>query len=465
MMAGTGLTWLAAFAAVIASGVPRKAGSRRATADILNRISPYGKCIPSAKITDKAVVEVINSRALSILRKEQGCAEGDPNRYGGSSATPNMIHRITTCVLRARCLRSCINKLLRDKRGPLELTLLANILRVATTTKVVTRGLEADLIVPVSENLPSKAEEAISILRKEAAQQFKFSPRQFISVNKYHDNPYDTIAYLVKEEKNGTHAVQSCFEAIMGAWCDEMNRGSDSFTPYIVSLINELETDLWAEKACQYNLRNIMLSVLTSQTNTKVVEALDEIVFRKNKTEEVILAYIMGEEHRSVSPWFVLQYMLHIQSELDMDEQRMLELQLRYFMMPAHAVERQLVIISNPQILRLMSVRLLLSLLYSYWEVPAFRSGLPCFYYMILQTVEPDIFESLRDAVNKSDKADFIESAQGGFFDSAAAAQMEALHCQRTEQGQQCARNEDGGQTPVAVVEDEFIDVVGLNTD
>ncbi|KAI4291166.1 hypothetical protein PAPHI01_0440 [Pancytospora philotis] len=416
-------TELAAFTAECASAASRRRGKYREAVILFEQISPLTEYFPSTKKNDRTVVEVINRRALSILRNEQGYAEGDPRKYKIDTILPNMVHRITRCALRAGSLRSHIDGLLKDKTGLSDLKLLASIIRITTTTEVLTDELEAELIVPHGKEPPRDAQKAIDFLQVQIDRQLALAPREFLAMYKSYDYPRDAIDYLFKDEKNGVQAVQAHLEAILKAWCDEMDRGSDAFTPYVVSLISELEKNLCKKETAKYKLRDVVLRILTSQGNTKVVEALDRIIFKKIKAEECILLYLMSAEHRHIDPFFVLQYIPRIQSKLGKDDQWALEAQVHFFALPALAVDRQQMITGNPDILRRMPYKVLARLLHAYWKTQALRSGLPRLFSTISQTFDPFVVGVLVNEAGQCGDASFIESAQRGFLDSAVAAQ------------------------------------------
>ncbi|KAI4291169.1 hypothetical protein PAPHI01_0443 [Pancytospora philotis] len=438
---------------------------RHEAGKVLDRISPLKRFFVNARRNNRESIIVVNERALKILRNEQGYADGDSREYKTDRIIPNMAHRITKCVLSTGCRERLITELLKQKKGLSDLKLLASIVRVVTTTEVKSSGLEAGLIVPHGEALPREAQEWIDFLQINIYQQLKLTPGEFLGMYKDYVYSYDAIDYLFRDQKNDIQAVQARYEAILKAWCDEMNKGSDAFTHYVVSLINELEKAAEAKQIAQYRLRAVVLLILTTQANIKAVEALDKIVFINNKTEECILPYIMNPEHRHVSPYFVLQYISHIQKKLGRDDEWVLETQLAFFVLPARAADRQLMLINVTEILCRMRVKLLARLLYAYWKERALRRGLPRLFNTISRIFDPSVVGILVHEAGRCGNAGFIEFAQRGLLGLAVAAQMEESHHQRLGQHQQSGQNEDGGRMPGAMEEDVLIDIVGLDSD
>ncbi|KAI4291170.1 hypothetical protein PAPHI01_0444 [Pancytospora philotis] len=414
------------------------------TGKALDQISPNTKFFQRARKAYRGVIDVLNDRAHRILRSERSFVNADSWKYKGDYIIPNMMHRITKCVLSAGSPESRINELLKEKIGLSSLKLLAGIIRVVTTTEVKTSRLEVELIVPHGEELPCEAQEAIGILQVRIDEQLRLSPSEFLAKLNTQGYLCDIVEYLFKDKDSGIQAVQATFEGLLKAWCDEMNRGSNAFTYFLVSLISELEKDLCAKEMAQYKFRDVVLRILTTQANIKVVEALDRIEFHSNEIEKCILVYIMNPEHRHISPNFVLQYISHIQRRLGRDDEWVLETQLAFFALLARAADRQLMLVNGTEILCRMRVKLLARLLYAYWKELPLRSGLPRLFSVLSRTFDPFVVLFLVNEAGQCGDADFVEAAQRGFLDSPVTAQA-GEQCQRSGQ------DEDGGQEPSAI--------------
>ncbi|KAI4291165.1 hypothetical protein PAPHI01_0439 [Pancytospora philotis] len=157
-----------------------------------------------------------------------------------------------------------------------------------------------------------------------------------------------------------------------------------------------------------------LLESFTSRKDEHAALMLYRLDFCDDRVQTV-LSYITDASHEDVSPYFVLQYIAHVQKKQGKNDNWAAENMKAYFLEPQNAIRWQRMLDTEPGLLRLMPARLLLDILQI--GVQDLRSNIHAYtlFSRIVHTLERSAVDRLVKAAGEMGDADF-KNTMDGFY-------------------------------------------------